>query len=146
MTKLVFTITTSFLVFFFWIQKRKRANPKSSYIMGILNIMLSPLRHFGISPFNGEDCVDIKRIMKDCARNSRLTDFGDLSFVDDYRAITEFPLYKSLRFSNLGIIMATMELEMVAQRRLMLTQYLKDVPEVLSVPVVRNIYYGTSKS
>jgi hypothetical protein len=137
MTKLIFTISTCGLVFIFWVQRRKRANPKSSYIMGVLNVLLSPLRYLRIVPYHRGDRVDIDRMMEDCAQKANLSDYGDLDFVNDYKTITQYPLYKSLKFSNLGLVMANMELNMVLERRLALTQYFKDVPEVLSIPVVR---------
>jgi hypothetical protein len=105
--------------------------------MGVLNVLLSPLRYLRIVPYHRGDRVDIDRMMEDCAQKANLSDYGDLDFVNDYKTITQYPLYKSLKFSNLGLVMANMELNMVLERRLALTQYFKDVPEVLSIPVVR---------
>ena len=36
---------------FLTVVKRKRDNPKTSYLMGLLNVLLSPLSFFKIGPF-----------------------------------------------------------------------------------------------
>lgn len=76
-----------------------------------------------------------------------MSDFGDLSFLSDYQRVADLPFYKSLTFSNLGLIIAQGELEMVLKRRLQLVDYLNRFPSVSSVPIRSPVFvFGLGRS
>lgn len=140
-------LSAGLVLFIITVVRRKRANPKTSYIMALMNILLNPVRYLRLGPFKSGDKIDIFGIMKDCSMTSGLTDYGNLTFIEEYKKIMDYPLYKSLSFSNLGLIMARMEFDIVASRRLAMTQYYKDVPEVQSVPIHAPVFvFGLGRS
>ena len=115
--------------------------------MAALNLCLNPMRILKLPPFHSGGKVDIIAIMGECSKSLGLSDFGDKSFVDDYIAITEYDLYKSLTFHNLGLIMAMKEFRVVVSRRLQLIDYLKKTPAVLQVPVKSPVFvFGLGRS
>ena len=118
----------------FCIVKRKNANPKTSFLMATINIFLHPLRVLQIGML--KDSVTLDKAMKDAMSATNLHDYRDLHFVDNYKHISELPFYKSLKFSNLGLIMAKMEMQMgLCTRRLLMVDYFKKHPCIESIPV-----------
>ena len=127
--------------------RRKSLNPKASYIMALLNILLNIPRILHLGPFKHGSKVDINTTVKRVAKKTRMSDFGDLSFLSDYQRVADLPFYKSLTFSNLGLIIAQGELEMVLKRRLQLVDYLNRFPSVSSVPIRSPVFvFGLGRS
>ena len=132
--------------------------PKTSFLMCVLNVILNPLRFIRLGYF-GYERVNIDSLITAVVKTAQSKDFGDLSFVDSYKKVAQLPFYKSLKFSNLGLIMAnqvtnaialsrtfttsndiTQELQNVLQRRLDLVNFFKHTPAVETVPIVSPVF------
>jgi len=79
------------------------------------------------------------RKTRDKVTKKELTDFSSpdsgIEFIENYKKIMESPFHKAQKMSNIGYLAAEIELTMTWTRRLKFLQYMKDVPEVTSVPV-----------
>ena len=119
--------------------RRKLDNPKTSYIMAVINVCTEPLKILNIWPF--VEPVSMQTAMKRAMKETKLSDFGSLSFVENYEIVSKLPYYQSLKFSNLGLMMANMEIQMgLCVRRLLLTDYFKRFPEILSIPTPSPVF------
>jgi hypothetical protein len=119
---------------FFIIQLK---SPEKTFLNCLINEALTPMRYFRIGEFKrGERQLrDINAILDYAKRKGKLTDLGDLDFIDQYNILMHSEVQEQQRYTNLGYLSATIELNMNFVRRLKLIQYYKDVPKVLSVPV-----------
>lgn len=116
---------------------RKLKAPEKSYFYHFLTILLTPIRSFGLSIYKTGQ-FSVKKSMDFAVKKTKLSDWGDDSdnnFEKFYTSIMESPRHKAQRYSNIGYIFAQNELNMTWVRRLKFVQYLKDVPEVLNIPV-----------
>ena len=119
--------------FVYFVVTRKNRNPKTSYLMAVLNVSLEPFRILQLGLL--KDPVVIEDAMKDAVVATKLHDFGDLSFVENYKLVAELPFYKNLRFSNLGLVMAKLETQLgLCTRRLLLVDYFKRNPSSSTLP------------
>lgn len=131
----------------FCLLKRKRDNPKTSYLMGILNMALTPVSFLRLGPFKNGHRIDLESIMIEATKTTGLSDFGDLEFLGYYKKLAENNFYRSLQFSNLGNIVAQQEFLLVMKRKLKLIQFLKDVPSVKEIPVPAPVFiFGIGRS
>ena len=74
--------------------------------MCVLNVGLNPLRFIRFGYFGYGERVNIESLITAVIKTAQFKDFGDLSFVDSYKKVAQLPFYKSLKFNNLGLIMA----------------------------------------
>jgi hypothetical protein len=124
----------------------KMKYPEKSYTIAYLNTILAPLRWFNLGPFiygkfDHESMMDI--VMKE----TKLTDFGDLQFIDAYRSINTLPDFQSQRYTNLGYLLAIGEVAVNLTRRLKMMDYLKHNPTVVDVPIRSPIFiFGLGRS
>jgi hypothetical protein len=108
--------------------------PEKTWFHSFLCVVLAPMRMFKLGPFK-HGKLSLEKAMKHASRKTKLDDFGDLSFLDSYNAIFSTETHKKLKLTNIGYIMYQIELNQTMYRRLTFIKYLKDVPEVLNVPV-----------
>jgi hypothetical protein len=113
---------------------RKSKYPEKSLYNCFLNVALTPLRMLKIGPYNVGK-ITLEKAMKHAMRKTKLSDFGDTSFVNNYAVLTESPAHQKLKLTNLGFIMYDIEMTQTMGRRLAMLQYLKDAPEILKIPV-----------
>jgi hypothetical protein len=120
--------------------------PEKGVWVAVLDTLFIPLRLLRIGPFkDGKISLDV--IMKSVMKETKLSDFGDLSFVESFKVITESALQKSLTFSNIGYIMAFAEYTTNLTRRVQLIDYLKKAPEVLVIPIKSPVFvFGLGRS
>ncbi len=118
---------------------RKLGNPEKSFYYCFVTTALYPVRLMKLGPYK-DGKLTIEKAMKYAQRKCKLTDFGDLTFVDSYSTIMNLPTQQKMVYHNLGYIMARIELNMTMVRRLKTVQYLKDVPEVLNVPLPSPVF------
>ncbi len=126
-------------LFIFFVLQRKQKYPEKSLFNSFLNIALTPLRALKYGPFK-QGKISLEKAMKYAVKKTKLTDFGDMTFADSYNTIDNTATHKSLILTNLGYIMARLELNNSMVRRLQLIQYLKDVPEVTKIPVPSPVF------
>lgn len=112
-------------------------SPEKTLFNCILNEALTPLRYFRLGDFKqGERQLrDINMNLEYAKKKVKLTDLGDLGFIEQFNFIMQSDVQKKQRYTNLGYLSAKIELNLNFVRRLKLIQYYKDVPKVLSVPV-----------
>lgn len=108
--------------------------PEKSLYNSFLNVILTPLRLMKLGPFK-QGRISIDKAMKYAMKKTKLTDFGNPNFAESYSLILDTPTHKSMKFSNLGYIMNRLELNLSMIRRLKMLQYLKEMPEILNIPV-----------
>jgi len=114
--------------------RRKHANPKTSFMMAFINICLHPFRVFQIGLL--KEPIALEKAMKDAMSETKLSDFGDMNFVENYKKVSEFPFFKSLNFTNLGLVLGKLELSAgLFTRRLLLVDYFKQGLPLESIPV-----------
>jgi hypothetical protein len=132
----VYTVT--FLVV---LVDKKRRSPEKSFKNHAINILLVPVRAMGLGPYKKDLTLD--NAFKYATRKTGLTDFGDTSFQESYRAVLATSTQKAQQYTNLGFVSARIELNMTFVRRLKMIEYLKQVPRVMSVQV-RILFYCSS--
>lgn len=113
---------------------RKNRYPEKSFYNCFLNVVLTPMRAFKLGPYK-QGKLDLQKAMRYAVKKTGLNDFGDLTFLEAYKGVFETAVHKQLKLTNLGYIMYQIELSQTMCRRLTFLQYLKDVPQILDVPV-----------
>ena len=128
--------------------KNKGKNPEKSWFLAMLNVFLTPIRYLKLSHYkHGGDLIRMENGMRDATAVTKLSDFGDLTFVESYNKIINLPFYQALRFTNVGFITAAKENELTLQRRLKMMAFLKHSPQVLDVPVRSPVFvFGLGRS
>jgi len=116
------------------------SNPEKSLYWCFLNAALTPLRMLRLGPYREGSAVTIESAMKYAMKNTKLTDFGDVTFVSSYNSMLQTDVHKSLRLTNLGYVMYRLELNMSMCRRARLIEYLKRFPEVLRIPLTSPVF------
>lgn len=120
--------------------------PSKSWMIALLNTLLTPLKILGVGPFS-TGSLTLEKMMPLAITANGLSDFGDLTFVSIYRTVREYYDFKSQVYTPLGYIMAKSELEMVLNRRLQAIEYLKRNPEISSIPTPSPIFvFGLGRS
>lgn len=114
------------------------SNPEKTLYWCFLNAALSPLRILRLGPYKG--AVTIESAMKYAMKKTKLTDFGDTTFVSSYNLMVQTDAHKTMRLTNLGYVMYRLELNLSMCRRAMLIDYLKRFPEVLRIPVTSPVF------
>lgn len=130
---------TSCVIVSYCIIKRKNANPKTSFLMATINIFLHPFRILQIGLL--KDPVILENAMNNAMSATKLHDYHDLNFVKDYTSIANLAFHKTLKFTNLGLIFANMEMRVgLFTRRLLMVDYFKKHPQIESIPVQSPIF------
>lgn len=133
-------------IFVFFVLREKRRNPEKSYMIAILNTIFQPFRLLKVGIFD-ERKITLEGSMKIAIKETGLSDYGDLSFVERYRRIGSHPTVKNVQFSNLGYLLASGEWEMTCRRRLRLVNFLKNHPEVTKIPIKEPLFiFGLGRS
>lgn len=122
--------------------RRKRNYPEKSYLNALLNILFGILRYFKVGPFKDE--ITLVQAMKSASKETGLTEFGDLTFMDATKELLDNDIQRSLTFTPLGYIIAQKELEQAMIRRLKLLAYLKETPEILKIPIKSPVFVISS--
>lgn len=117
--------------FVFW---RKHANPEKSLFNAFISVAVGPMRWLKLGPYK-QGTVDLDKALTYATKKAKLNDFGDMTFYDNYKAILNTDFQKAQVYSNLGFIMARVEMNMTMVRRLKVVNYLKMIPAVKQVPV-----------
>eukprot|EP01031_Cornospumella_fuschlensis_P031996 gene31996-38688_t len=130
----------------FFILRNRYQHPNKSFLTAAINVLASPFRYLGVGVYRGRD-VSVEAAMDHVKKAFKLDDFGDLEFIDRYKAIEEIMNKDGACYNNLGYIIASVELQFVFARRLLLVDYLKRNPVVAKVPLVRPIFvFGLGRS
>lgn len=121
--------------------KEKLRNPEKTWLVAVLNVVATPLRWLHIPPFD-PNLLELDKAMQQGMKAIGLYNFEDtnVNMVDMYQRFKDTAFYKSLDFTNVGIMLSYMEVTVSIQRKLELVQYLKDVPQVLQVPVKSPVF------
>ncbi len=124
----------------------KAKYPDKSYIIATLNIALAPLRALRLGPYR-EGKLTFENSMQQAMKATKLSDFGDLKFVENYKIVTDTAFFKNLTLTNLGYITAQKELQILLRKRLKFIHYMKTAPQVLKVPIKSPIFvFGLGRS
>ncbi|RYG64805.1 hypothetical protein EON64_13245, partial [archaeon] len=124
----------------------KARHPNKSYTVAGYNVLATPLRVFGLGIYEGRE-VSPERAMAEARKLTQLQDFGSLGFVQRYKAVDRAMKLEGARYSNLGFILASIELRDICVRRLQLIDYLRHHPAVERVPVPAPIFvFGLGRS
>lgn len=137
---------TWLLIAFLLAMKRKIKSPEKSFKFCIINELLSPVRAMGKLGKYGFDGSMSKamRIAKKKYKvviNEKDTSDAwgiekDNDFRENYKSIVDSDNFKKQKFHNLGLVMATKEMDSVCIRRLQFQQFLKNHPgEVEKIPI-----------
>jgi len=113
--------------------RRQQKYPEKNFKHNLIEICLTPARFLRLGPYAEPLSLDYS--IKAAIKKSKLSDIGDSEFIENYRVVMESKNYKAQRFTNIGYISAQIELYITWVRRLRFIQYLKEVPEVVKVPV-----------
>eukprot|EP01033_Poteriospumella_lacustris_P007466 gene7467-5364_t len=107
--------------------------PEKSFKNNLFNVLLAPLRFLRLGPYKGR--ISIDKAMKYAVKKSKLTDFGDIRFIESYKAMENSAVHQKLRLSNLGYISHSLEMNETMVRRLKMLDYLKKHEEILKIPL-----------
>lgn len=143
---LLFVLGVALGVVGYSVLQHKSKYPEKSYVIAFMNTVLTPLRWLRIGPFKNGDpnMVTMMKVMSD---ELKLFDYGDMSFVTAYKAISDMPKFKEERMTNIGVMMATAEYRIMLQRRLKLIQFLKSNPSIESIPIRAPVFvFGLGRS
>lgn len=123
----------------FYTIKRKINHPEKSYLYCFLNAILAPLRLLKLGPYSTGPS-DMDAFMKKATKMTKLTDFGGTDFVHGYNLLLDTKFHQSLVYSNLGYIAAQLDVIFVLVARLRKTQYIKENPTILNVPIREPVF------
>ncbi len=116
---------------------QQRKSPEKTWLNCFINEVLRPLRFFRLGPYShGEkQLTDLNRVLNYAKKKVKLDDIGDPEFKEHYYSIMQSDVQRKQKYTNLGYISASIELNMNFCRRLNFIQYLKDVPAVKNIEV-----------
>lgn len=142
MTIIVNVLAVVSLIFISIVFIRKWKYPKKTWINCIVNVLLIPMRQFSLSPFTVGIRPTFQTGMEAAIKETKLTDFGDLEFLDSYdkffaKADKAFP---NLRLTNFAYVSSVDQLKTTMMKRLKLIQYLKDCPDIRNIPVKAPVF------
>ncbi len=109
--------------------RRKMKNPEKSWFLCFLNVALFPVKLFGLGPFKTGK-LTLEKAMKYAIKKTKLSNFGDTRFVDNYKIVTESKTCKALQLTPVGYFSYRIELNMTMCRRLMHIDYMKRFPQI----------------
>lgn len=82
MTLLLFAFGLTTVGFIALVIRRKQKNPRTSYLMGVLNVGMTPLRWLNLGPFKDGTRPNLMNSMDAAVKMTGLSDFGDLGFME----------------------------------------------------------------
>lgn len=134
-------VFTSTLLILLAIVRRRLRYPEKSFKHSAINVLLTPLRHFKVKPFETGE-LTLENMLKWAMRRAKCTDFGDdnMNFVRNYNAIMESPLQQTQVYTNIGYISAKMEMTMTFARRLKLVEYFKNHPDIDTISIPKPVF------
>ena len=122
------------------VAQRKSKSPEKSWVYCLIDVALGPLRLFRLSFYKGGK-INVDQIVKDAQKISKLTDYGGLEFVGQYKSIDVISTFhRSQKLTNLGFLAAKMEMTMAFAGRLKKIQYFKENPGIFNVPVRQPVF------
>jgi hypothetical protein len=108
--------------------------------------VLGIMRVFKFGPYK-EVKVTFENGTKDAMTATKLSDWGDRTFVKSYKIVTDTPFYKRLTMTNMGYIVAQKELQILLRKKLKLIDCLKKNPDVVKTPMTKLIFvFGLGRS
>jgi hypothetical protein len=91
--------------------------------------------------------ITMEKAMKEAMTATKLTDWGGMTFVENYKFVTDTKFFQNLTLTNMGYIIAQKELQILLRKRLRLVDYLKKCPQVTNVPIKAPIFvFGLGRS
>lgn len=114
--------------------RKSLAYPEKRFMNSVLNTIMAPFRMLKLGPFK-DGKMNLEKAMKNAMKITRLSDFGETAFVKVYEKVSNFPIHKSLKISNVGYLMFHNELQSSMIKRLQAIQYYKTNPDVLKIPL-----------
>ena len=114
--------------------KRNRKYPEKNLKHCLINVILTPLRHFNLGPFKSGK-LNIQKSCGYAMKKTGLKDFGGTSFIATTEIIMRSETHRKQKLSNLGYLSSRIELNMNLVRRLKFVEYLKKNPDVLGMPL-----------
>lgn len=122
------------IVFGLMVLHRHMKYPEKSLFYAFVNTLLYPVRLLKLGPYKyGKPSVE--NGLKYAVRKTKLSDFNGTEFIDNYKAVYDSDFYKIHKYSNIGMYIAGLEINLTFARRLMLVDYFKRFPQISSVPV-----------
>ena len=122
------------LAFVLMVLNRKKNYPEKSIFNCFLNIALGPLRMLRLGPYK-QGSLTMDKAIKYALKKVKGAELEDMSFVDNFRVLTETDTYKSLKMTNLGYILCRLESNLTVTRRLKFLTYIKEMPQIQNVPL-----------
>lgn len=119
---------------------RKINNPEKSIFYCFLNIVLTPFRFLELGPYQGGS-INVDKCLQLAIKNTAAADIGDdMEFMTIYRNIMDNPYHKTQQLTNVGYLVAQLELSMIFSGRLYKLRYFKENPASLNVPVRQPVF------
>jgi hypothetical protein len=118
---------------------RKLNNPEKKLVFCFLNESLNLVRFLKLGPYRKGE-LNVDDCLKAAFKRAKLTDLGDDDFFNVYKLVMNAPFQKKQRYTNIGYIVAQMELTMTFGERLAKINYIKQHPEILNVPVREPVF------
>jgi len=126
--------------------KEKLKYPEKSYLICFVNVILGPLRALNLGMFR-DGAPTMEKAMQRAMEKTKLTDFDDLTFVENYSFVTNTEFFKRLTLTNLGYWVAQKELQINLQKRLKFTDYTTKNPQFLDTPLAPPVFvFGLGRS
>jgi hypothetical protein len=113
--------------------KMQRNNPEKRLVWCMLHAILEPVRALKLGPYGSE--ITVENAMRQAVKKTKLTDFGDLAFAENYSVVINSKQQQNLVYNNLGYISASEELNLMMIRRLEFVNFCKVYPAFLNIPV-----------
>lgn len=120
------------------VQVKKGSMPEKTWWNCFISTCLGPFRYLNLGPYSLP--MTLSNAVQAAIKETKLNDFGETEFTSNYEVVMDGSEQKKLRYHNIGFIMAKLELTMTMVRKLKFVQYLKDCPEVLTVPVRKPVF------
>ncbi len=122
--------------------RRRLRNPEKSFFLCLLNVLLYPLMHLALGPFRqGKPTLD--KAMVYAMKKTKLADFGNLRFLENYKVVTESQAFQSLQLTPVGYVSYLVELKLTMCRRLMHIHFVKKFAKEISQSKIREPLFVT---
>jgi hypothetical protein len=126
--------------------KEKLKYPEKTNLICFINVVLGPLRALNLWIYR-DGTPTMEKAMKRAMESTKLTDFDDTTFVENYAFVTNTEFFKRLKLTNLGYMVAQKELQINLKKRLFFTDYCKKNPQFLDTPLAPPVFvFGLGRS
>lgn len=139
-------IVLLFVITFLMIRKFKIKNPEKSYQLAVIDTLMYPFRLLKIGPFKYGEWT-LQKALQYSSDATKLTDYGDLSFVQNYKVVHDTVTFRKIKITNLGRFLYFNEFDLFLTRRLKMIDYFKAHSEVLKIPIKSPVFvFGLGRS